>query len=182
MNRLSKGSFTDRGIDENAVSPIIGVILMVALTVLLAAIIGALAFGIGTPERVPLASVVVDSVELILTPAGLLRQEVTLIHRGGESFNVTYIRIITLVNDVPLTHQLDDFPRSTAQGYHSFSIIGVLRGVGGDTIWDAGDTGGFSIAKGNKELFAGDQVTVNIIHKPSGAIITSSSAVVVDRR
>ncbi|ATZ61583.2 MAG: type IV pilin N-terminal domain-containing protein [Methanosarcinales archaeon Met12] len=99
MNRLPKGSFTDRGIDENAVSPIIGVILMVALTVLLAAIIGALAFGIGTPERVPLASIVVEN-----ATGGLLHSQspevkfgdnwITFIHRGGDSLNISWTKII----------------------------------------------------------------------------------------
>jgi len=41
---LKKGSFKK---EENAVSPVIGVILMVAITVILAAVIGAFVFGMG---------------------------------------------------------------------------------------------------------------------------------------
>jgi flagellin-like protein len=43
--------------DEDAVSPVIGVILMVAITVILAAVIGAFVLGIGgSQEQVPQAS------------------------------------------------------------------------------------------------------------------------------
>ncbi|NHN41233.1 type IV pilin [Halorubellus sp. JP-L1] len=43
--------------DEDAVSPVIGVILMVAITVILAAVIGAFVLGIGgSQEKVPQAS------------------------------------------------------------------------------------------------------------------------------
>ncbi|MFC6955450.1 type IV pilin N-terminal domain-containing protein [Halorubellus litoreus] len=44
--------------DEDAVSPVIGVILMVAITVILAAVIGAFVLGIGgSQEKVPQASI-----------------------------------------------------------------------------------------------------------------------------
>ncbi|MCG7854185.1 MAG: type IV pilin N-terminal domain-containing protein, partial [Methanosarcinaceae archaeon] len=43
--------------DEDAVSPVIGVILMVAITVILAAVIAAFVFGMGPPEQAPQASI-----------------------------------------------------------------------------------------------------------------------------
>ena len=47
--------------DEDAVSPVIGVILMVAITVILAAVIGAFVLGIGgSQEQAPQASVTFD--------------------------------------------------------------------------------------------------------------------------
>ncbi|MGB7532640.1 MAG: type IV pilin N-terminal domain-containing protein [Halobacteriota archaeon] len=42
--------------DKRAVSPVIGVILMVAITVILAAVIGAFVFGYGAPTAVPQVS------------------------------------------------------------------------------------------------------------------------------
>ena len=44
IRNIKTGSFKK---DENAVSPVIGVILMVAITVILAAVIGAFVFGMG---------------------------------------------------------------------------------------------------------------------------------------
>lgn len=43
--------------NDGAVSPVIGVILMVAITVILAAVIAAFVFGMGAPEVAPQASV-----------------------------------------------------------------------------------------------------------------------------
>ncbi|MEM3085655.1 MAG: type IV pilin N-terminal domain-containing protein [Halobacteria archaeon] len=42
--------------DEEAVSPVVGVILMVAITVILAAIIAAFVLGLGSPKKAPSAS------------------------------------------------------------------------------------------------------------------------------
>ena len=64
--------------DERAVSPVIGVILMVAITVILAAVIGAFVLGIGgETQSTPSASL---SIELNET-------EVDIEHRSGSSFN-----------------------------------------------------------------------------------------------
>ena len=43
--------------EEDAVSPVIGVILMVAITVILAAVIAAFVFGMGPPEQAPQAAI-----------------------------------------------------------------------------------------------------------------------------
>ncbi len=47
--------------EEGAVSPVIGVILMVAITVILAAVIAAFVFGMGPPEQAPQASLRANS-------------------------------------------------------------------------------------------------------------------------
>jgi flagellin-like protein len=67
--------------DEDAVSPVIGVILMVAITVILAAVIGAFVLGIGgSQEQVPQASFSYDYDS---------SAEVT--HEGGETINFNQI-------------------------------------------------------------------------------------------
>lgn len=43
--------------EEDAVSPVIGVILMVAITVILAAVIAAFVFGMGPPEQAPQSAI-----------------------------------------------------------------------------------------------------------------------------
>ena len=65
--------------DERAVSPVIGVILMVAITVILAAVIGAFVLGIGgETQDTPSASVSID-----LADDG----ELTFEHRSGQTFS-----------------------------------------------------------------------------------------------
>ena len=64
--------------DDSAVSPVIGVILMVAITVILAAVIGTFVLGLGSNvESVPSAQFSFD-----YNSAG---DEVTVTHDGGDS-------------------------------------------------------------------------------------------------
>jgi len=75
--------------NEEAVSPVIGVILMVAITVILAAVIAAFVFGMSPPPKAP-------SVQLrISADTGNL----TLTHNGGDSLILKDQRI-TITNAV----------------------------------------------------------------------------------
>ena len=63
--------------DERAVSPVIGVILMVAITVILAAVIGAFVLGIGgETQETPQASITLDNTSAT---------EVEIRHGGGDT-------------------------------------------------------------------------------------------------
>ena len=71
--------------EERAVSPVIGVILMVAITVILAAVIGAFVLGLGdsVSETAPSAQIDFDYNDV----------EVTLTHDGGNSFQVSNVEL-----------------------------------------------------------------------------------------
>ncbi|MCD6207254.1 MAG: type IV pilin N-terminal domain-containing protein [Methanosarcinales archaeon] len=73
--------------EESAVSPVIGVILMVAITVILAAVIGAFVFGMGTPEKTPAANIEITAAE-----DGA--DTITLEHRGGDDLAMDDVKII----------------------------------------------------------------------------------------
>ena len=68
--------------DDKAVSPVIGVILMVAITVILAAAIGSSVFSKGTTESAPQAS-------LDIKPNGIAGTtgSIKIEHLGGDSIN-----------------------------------------------------------------------------------------------
>ena len=78
--------------EERAVSPVIGVILMVAITVILAAVIGAFVLGLGdsVSETAPSAQIDFD----YSTSA-----EVTLTHDGGNSFNAERVTLVSSGSD-----------------------------------------------------------------------------------
>ena len=82
--------------DEKAVSPVIGVILMVAITVILAAVIASFVFGLGAkaPKAAPQASLaIVDAVD-----GGTGASDYVLIeHQGGEAIAWEDLQI-TIVN------------------------------------------------------------------------------------
>ena len=74
--------------DSRAVSPVIGVILMVAITVILAAVIGTFVLGLGeNVESAPQASLDFDYDDDSDT--------VTIQHRGGDRINTDNIEIRT---------------------------------------------------------------------------------------
>ncbi|WP_094229207.1 type IV pilin [Methanolobus psychrotolerans] len=79
---------------EDAVSPVIGVILMVAITVILAAVIAAFVFGMGPPEQAPQASVRASS-----DTANSLNV-VKLEHQGGDAIVLTAARTKVVVDGV----------------------------------------------------------------------------------
>ncbi len=64
--------------DERAVSPVIGVILMIAITVVIAAVVAAFAYGIiGGVTKAPNAALVVED-------AAVGKTNITIIHHGGD--------------------------------------------------------------------------------------------------
>ncbi len=67
--------------NDEAVSPVIGVILMVAITVILAAVIAAFVFGMGTPTKAPQASLVISS-------SSATYDTVNITHRGGDAIDL----------------------------------------------------------------------------------------------
>ncbi|MFC7174591.1 type IV pilin [Haloplanus litoreus] len=75
--------------EDRAVSPVIGVILMVAITVILAAVIGTFVLGLGdqVSESAPQASFSFDF-NMTNTPG-----DVTITHEGGETLESSQITI-----------------------------------------------------------------------------------------
>jgi flagellin-like protein len=94
------------GTRDRAVSPVIGVILMVAITVILAAVIGAFVLEIGDQqETAPNTSFTVEEQTRYfeLDGGGLFRQrnqtEVTFRHAGGSTIDITQADIKVNGND-----------------------------------------------------------------------------------
>ena len=85
--------------EERAVSPVIGVILMVAITVILAAVIGAFVLGIGGDQNAtPQASISLD--------ADVDNDDnVTIEHNGGETLELDDVQLSAagVLNDDPVS-------------------------------------------------------------------------------
>ena len=71
--------------NEDAVSPVIGVILMVAITVILAAVIAAFVFGMGAPDVAPQASIKGSAIASTTGDFTAIKIE----HQGGDSLALT---------------------------------------------------------------------------------------------
>ena len=81
--------------DDRGVSPVIGVILMVAITVILAAVIGTFVLGLGDSigDNQPTAQLSVD----LDQDAG----DLTIEHDGGDSISSETLTVIVTADDQP---------------------------------------------------------------------------------
>ncbi len=101
----------ERSDDDRAVSPVIGVILMVAITVILAAVIGAFVLGLG--DQVQETS---PNAQISITNATEGGDAVTFAHNGGDSFsdqNTNELRVTVNgaeYGSVNPTDNASDFP------------------------------------------------------------------------
>ncbi|SFM89644.1 type IV pilin [Methanolobus profundi] len=96
---------------EDAVSPVIGVILMVAITVILAAVIAAFVFGMGPPEQAPQASLRA-SADTIETGATGIKLE----HQGGDAIVLTDARTKVTLDGNEVILALDETNQSFDAG------------------------------------------------------------------
>ncbi len=72
--------------DERAVSPVIGVIMMIAIVVIIAAVVAAFAYGIiGGVKKAPSSALVVEGVKVSTTPVN-----VSIFHHGGDSITEAF--------------------------------------------------------------------------------------------
>jgi flagellin-like protein len=124
--------------EEGAVSPVIGVILMVAITVILAAVIAAFVFGMGPPEQAPQASIRATATEIGDNTT------IKLEHQGGDQ--VVLASANTLVSITGNT---------TTEGSASFDLTGDAAN------FDAGDVMYLYYDGTDDELHVGTSSLVN---------------------
>ncbi|NEU57094.1 type IV pilin [Halorussus sp. MSC15.2] len=88
------------GDEERAVSPVIGVILMVAITVILAAVIGTFVLGLGdrVSQAQPTAQFTFDYANNASDQAGSTADYVNVTHDGGDGVESSQLKIT--VDDV----------------------------------------------------------------------------------
>lgn len=153
--------------NEEAVSPVIGVILMVVITVIIAAILAVFAFGIGGPQKSPEVNLKFTAV-IDPTAGSILR----ISHEGGdalilkdEKMTVTYA---STGNDAitgavpPATPVALD---NAAGGWNTVALDTLAAGQIIEGPLDAGAT-------------VGTILEVKIVDTPTGQLISKSRVVV----
>jgi len=110
--------------EERAVSPVIGVILMVAITVILAAVIGTFVIGLGegVGDTAPQASVDVTN------ESG----NVTFTHRSGDGISYDNLNVVTGNTDSPFNSTVYNISGSQFTAGSTISI--------NDSKYSSGDT------------------------------------------
>ncbi|MFW5905860.1 MAG: type IV pilin [archaeon] len=129
--------------DDRAVSPVIGVILMVAITVILAAVIGTFVLGLGDQlgDSAPQASFSTDNVV-----------------NDSEDGNLTF--------DIEKTGGQDVNPDDITVIANGTRIGSVSDEGGVSNPWQTGSTASFE--EGTGSYNADDVVEISLVHDPSG--------------
>ncbi|TKX77870.1 type IV pilin [Halorubrum sp. SD626R] len=127
-------------------SPVIGVILMVAITVILAAVIGTFVLGLGDQlgDTAPQASFEVDSV----TANGSTGVDVDITKTGGQGINPNDLVVIV---DGTRTATVADNSTVTDP-------------------WQTGVTASV-VDVGSNDYSSADEVEISLVHDPSGNVI-----------
>jgi flagellin-like protein len=143
--------------DNRAVSPVVGTILLVGVTVVLAVFVGA-ALTVQAPDETPSAS-------LSLTVGG--DGNITLTHEGGDTLDVSALNLTVAVDGAELAHQ-PPVPFFAADGFKT-GPTGPFNSQSPDR-WRAGERAGVRPASTNKPpLTGGSEVTVRL--SVDGAVI-----------
>ncbi len=141
--------------NEEAVSPVIGVILMVVITVIIAAILAAFAFGIGAPSKSPTSSLKI--VKAVTT-------DIYMEHQGGDPLAIDNIQYIVVD------------PAGSRQIIAAAGVVYQELTTPGDNFFSAGEG---VVLTPTIPLTAGDRATVIVVDVPSGHEILSTQVNIV---
>jgi flagellin-like protein len=143
--------------DNKGVSPVVGTILLIAITVALAAIVATLVSGLGGRGAPPSVMLTVSAKNTEATNNTL---QLTLSHNGGDDLQLKDLTVRVTSADGSVV--IDN----AALGTGTFS-------VGGTQLVQ------FANAAGSGNFSANSIITVYVIHNPSKQKLFSSSAIVV---
>ena len=136
--------------DSRAVSPVIGVILMVAITVILAAVIGTFVLGLGdSVESAPQASFNFDYDDTA-SP-----EKVTIRHRGGDNIDTSKLEV--RVNGASIDEasaEYEDGSSTLSDQYSSFNAGNEVT-IQDTNDYDSGDNVDVVYISGDKQDIIG---------------------------
>ena len=163
--------------DERGVSAVIGVILMIAITVVIAAIIASFAYGIGSPDVAPNAAISIES-----ATAGT--NEFFVVHNGGDAIvdacdpnaasdidQADWKNMQVRINgEVCGANAVDANPADLLDGQQQLNGVGLTGAMFDLTV---GDRLRLYTDGANSQLALGDEIIV--IHVPTNTILASKT-------
>jgi flagellin-like protein len=170
--------------NEEAVSPVIGVILMVVITVIIAAVLAVFAFGVGAPTQTPQASIKITSID----PAN---SNLSVQHYGGGTLRMKDVKLTveTLNGDGVMLETVAYELNSTVTGQFSAGDTLLIKTNASEAsdevaIWLNGvalgelGTNQNMVKNGDLDLTTAgvDSVRVTVIDTPSGSVLSKPSA------
>ncbi len=155
---------------DGAVSPVVGVMLMLAVTVMIAAVVSVFAGGFSdTGEKVPQTSFKVR--------VNLDENAIYFDHAGGDPLSLHNTRVAFIVGERKATLS----PADVGENCEKFQQVGDLNGMtikAGDTFFIEGESlssGRSGIRFGNLELEEENEVTWMVIDTRSSKTVSMGS-------
>jgi flagellin-like protein len=171
---------------ERGVSPVVSVVMLIALVVVLGGVVAAMTLGVGDTLRGPApqaAETTAEIVDLTGAPAACGGDTVKLTHDGGDTIDLEETTLLVRFPDMSVAeaklHTLptsgtsfdaDNFAYDPDNAINDNCVRGAL--ANNDGTWSAGSVIQFDLNSGGGTLSAGDDVEVVIVHEPSNSIIT----------
>ncbi len=180
---------------SRGVSAVVGTVLLVALVAVLATGVFAAGSAVESLDDPPPSAVITgDDIVAACSGCGWTDQVVRLRHRSGDAVGLSETAVFVAVPSRDLEGRLVDLPLATnclgdahVEGTDLFDgrcgrVGGVLTDVGtaDDGRWHAGESIMFRLRKGSVRLSPGDEVTVRVLHTPSGTVVSSNRLSVVE--
>lgn len=160
--------------NEDAVSPVIGVILMVAITVILAAVIAAFVFGLGgTQQAAPTASIVASNNPDNPGADARIQHKGGDLLKGGE-WKLSIVKAgdppayitATSSSDFAVGHQIVTFNKTDVQTPGSANL-----NVTNATVTFLEDDGNSTAAPSGAALASNTKYDIKLVHIPSNALL-----------
>ncbi|HEX59988.1 MAG TPA: type IV pilin [Methanomicrobia archaeon] len=151
---------------KQAVSPVVGVLILLVITVIMAATIGAFVLGMKKPEAAPQASMAITKVDEA-------NERIYIEHQGGDSINLNRVKIVAwgegdtkrefdpADNTTTWFEPGDELTLDLDDGWIQLNGVTTLRDLSGDDGCD---------------FEPNDPVYVRIIDKDTGQLIASLEA------
>ncbi len=155
--------------NEDAVSPVIGVILMVVITVIIAAILAVFSFGIGGPQKSPEVNLRFAAVD---DGAGNTVLKIT--HEGGDALILKDEKMTVVLASDGTTDAITNLPTATQKALDAAG--GFQAATSTINTLAAGQS--IEGALSNTAAPAGTIVEVKIVDTPTGQLISKSRVVV----
>lgn len=167
--------------DRRGVSPVIGVVLMLAVAVFLAAAVGSTVIGAAAGIHEPTPTVAHSTGDFVTGPSGGCGDNTVRIrHAGGDPVPADELAIAV---DLPDTDaRLVDLPVSgTALSasntddpdnvVYDYCVGGVI--ANGGQRWSAGRAITFQLNAGGGTVEPGDRIELRVVHTPSNGILAA---------
>ncbi|WP_436930081.1 type IV pilin [Halosimplex halobium] len=162
---------------DRAATPVVGVVLLVGLAVLLAAVAAAaVGFEGARPGTAPQARV---DAELSATDGWPDGQRLRLVHEAGDTLAVADLALVVGFERTGDRARLSGFPTRRLTDEHVrgadlfdrtyAGVDGALDAAHTDGRWAAGETASVRIAQHELDVRPGDRAVVRLIHRPTGA-------------